>query len=387
MDEIYLDNSATTRPYPEVIDFMGTVLDKNYGNPSSLHKKGVEAEKLIEEARRRIASFFTGREEEILFTSGGTESNNLALKGTARRGRNRGSHLITSLVEHPSVLNCIRYLEAEEGFTVDYLPVDGQGFVDPKQVEELVHKETILVSIMHVNNEIGTIQPLEEIGPRIKAKNPSTLFHVDAVQSFTRMPLDIKAWQADLVSCSAHKIHGPGGAGGLWVRKGTLLQPLLHGGGQEKELRPGTENVAAAAGFGLAAQLSGESRPRKAAALGSLKLAFYRALENSGIEFYVNGPLPEESAVHIINLSFPNLPSEVLLHSLEERGIFASAGSACHSRKPEPSHILQALNLEDSRLKSALRFSFSLFNSEQEVEFAATQTAEVVRELQSIFSD
>ncbi len=386
MEEIYLDNSSTTRPYPEVIDFMGTALDKNFGNPSSLHQKGIEAEKLVEEARRRIASFFTDREDEIYFTSGGTEANNLAVKGAALRNRNRGNHLITSQVEHPSVLNCFRYLEQEEGFSVDYLPVDNRGFVDPEQVKKLVKKETIMVSIMHVNNEIGTVQPLEEVGPLVKDANPSILFHVDAVQSFARMALDINSWQADLVSCSGHKIHGPRGAGCLWAKKGTLLQPLFHGGGQERELRPGTENVPAIAGFGLAAKLTGESRQRKAAALGSLKLSFYQALENSGVELYVNGPLPENGAVHIINISFPGLPSEVLLHSLEERGIFASSGSACHSRKPEPSHILQTLGLSEERLQSALRFSFSFYNSEQEMEFAAAQIAEAVRELKSIFN-
>ncbi len=387
MNEIYLDNSASTRPYPEVIDFMATVLDKNYGNPSSLHSKGIDAEKVFEEARRRIASFFNEREEEIYFTSGGTEANNLAIKGAALRNKNRGNHLITSQVEHPSVLNCFRYLEENEGFTVDYLPVDSKGLVNPEQVRELVNENTVLISIMHVNNEVGSIQPLEEIGPLIKAGNPNALFHVDAVQSFARMHLDIAAWQADLVSCSAHKIHGPRGVGCLWVKKGTLIRPLLHGGGQESELRPGTENVPAAAGFGLAAQMTGEKRERKAAATSSLKLSFYRALEKSGVEFYVNGPEPEEGAIHIINLSFPGLPSEVMLRSLEERGIYASAGSACHSRKPEPSHILQALNLSDDKLHSALRFSFSLYNSEQEIQFAAAQTAEVARELQLMFQN
>ena len=384
MDEIYLDNSASTRPHPEVIAFMGTVLDRHYGNPSSLHQKGIEAEKLLEEARRRIASFFTGREEEIYFTSGGTEANNLAIKGAARRNRNRGHHLITSQVEHPSVLNCFRYLEQEAGFAVDYLPVDEQGLVNPEQLRALMNENTILVSIMHVNNETGSIQPLEEIGPLIKTENPSALFHVDAVQSFARMKLDLEAWQADMISCSAHKIHGPRGAGCLWVKKGTLVEPLLHGGGQEKELRPGTENVAAAGGFGLAAELTGKDRDRKAVVVDSLKLGFYRALEKSGIDFLVNGPPPEEGAAHIINLSFPGLPSEVILHSLEERGLIASAGSACHSRKPEPSHILQALRLDQDRLYSALRFSFSFYNNEQEMELAAARVTEAIRELNAM---
>lgn len=387
MEEIYLDNSATTHPYPEVIDFMSTIQDKSYGNPSSLHRKGVEAEDLIEEARRRIAAFFSGREEEIIFTSGGTEANNLAIKGAALRNRKRGNHLITSQIEHPSVLNCFRYLEKEEGFRVDYLPVDSNGSIDPDQLRAALQKDTILISIMHVNNEIGTIQPLKEIGPLIKTANPAAIFHIDAVQSFTRLPLEIKAWQADLISCSAHKIHGPRGAGCLWVQKETLLQPLLHGGGQEKGLRPGTENTAALAGFGLAARLTGEGRQRKTALTGSLKMAFYETLKNSEISFEINGPPPEEGAVHIINCSFPGLPSEVLLHALEKRGIYASSGSACHSRRPEPSHILQALNLDSQRLKGALRFSFSFNNSEQEVELAARSTTEIVQELKAILNN
>ncbi len=384
MADIYLDNSSTTRPYPEVIELVSKLQGEVYGNPSSLHEKGVEAEKQIETARRQIAAFFTNRENEIIFTSGGTEANNLAVKGAAIRNRKKGNHLVTSQVEHPSVLNCFRYLEEYEGFKVSYLPVNYQGLIKLDQLKRLVDKSTILVSIMHVNNEIGTIQPMKIIGSLIKKINPSTLFHIDAVQSFARLPLKIKDWHADLLSCSAHKVHGPGGAGCLWAREGTLLQPLMHGGGQENEMRPGTENVSAIAGFGLAALLTGDNQLQKAAFLSSLKLAFYRILQNKGIEIYINGPPPDKSAGHIINLSFPGLPSEVLLHSLEERGIYASAGSACHSRKPEPSHILQALGMNEDRLKSALRFSFSCYNDQQEVEHAAAQTADVVRELKSM---
>ncbi|MFO7952436.1 MAG: cysteine desulfurase family protein [Bacillota bacterium] len=383
MPEIYLDNSATTRPYPEVVDLMQRIMAKAYGNPSSLHEKGLEAERHIEEARRQIASFFSGREREIIFTSGGTESNNLAIKGAALRNRNRGSHLITSQVEHPSVLNCFRFLE-ENGFRVTYLPVNEQGLADLNKLAEEICEETILVSIMHVNNEVGTVQPLEKIGPLLKKKHPGLLFHVDAVQSFGRLPLKIRDWQVDMVSCSGHKVHGPRGAGSLWVKGGTLLQPVFHGGGQERELRPGTQNTPAIAGFGLAARFSGENQAQKKENLQNLKLRFYRKLLDSGIELDVNGPPPEEGASHIINLSFPGLPSEMLLHSLEAKGVFASAGSACHSRKAEPSHILQALGLKKSLLDSALRFSFSCYNSEQEIEKAAAIVSETVNELYTI---
>ncbi len=383
MPEIYLDNSSTTRPYPEVIELMGKVAGECYGNPSAMHEKGLASERYIEEARRQLAPFFSGRDTEIFFTSGGTEANNLAIKGAALRNRRRGMELVTSRVEHPSVLNCFRFLE-EEGFKVTYLPVNKQGQVNPDDVSEAISNETILVSIMHVNNEVGTIQPLQEIGPLIKKKKTGLLFHVDAVQSLGRLPLNVRDWMADMVSCSAHKVHGPRGAGCLWVKEGTLLQPILHGGGQEKELRPGTENTPAITGFGLAARMAGENQAKKRETLQNLKLRFFEKLLDSDIEVLVNGPNPEDSACHIINLSFPGVPSEMLLHSLEAKGVYVSAGSACHSRKAEPSHILQALDLNEELLNSALRFSFSCYNNEREAEAAADITAATVKELYAI---
>lgn len=383
MTEIYLDNSATTRPYPEVIELMGRIQSENYGNPSSMHEKGLKAERIIGESRRQIAALFGGRESEIIFTSGGTEANNLAIKGAAFRHRRRGSHLITSVIEHPSALNCFRFLE-KNGFTVSYLPVTRQGTVNPDDLKNLIRKDTTLVSIMHINNEIGTIQPLREIGRVIREKNPEVLFYIDTVQSFARLPLRLKEWQADMAGCSAHKIHGPRGAGCLWVKEDTLLEPLMHGGGQESGLRPGTENTAAIAGFGLAARLYAEDMHQKEDHTRALKLAFYRELLKSEIKFTLNGPSPEESAPHIINLSFPGLKAEVLLHLLEERGIYVSAGSACHSRHPDPSPVLKAIGLSRERLESALRFSFSVFNNENEIISAAKETATAVRELRAM---
>ncbi len=383
MAVVYLDNSATTRPYPEVIELISKIQSETYGNPSSMHEKGLTAEKLIREARRQIALFFNGREKEIIFTSGGTEANNLAILGTLYRNRQRGNHLITSSIEHPSVLNCFHFLE-QEGYAVSYLPVDRQGTVSPDDIRVLIRKDTVLVSIMHVNNEVGSIQPLKEIGRAIKEENPAVLFHVDAVQSFARLPLKVKDWLADLVSCSGHKVHGPKGAGCLWVREGVMLQPLMHGGGQETGLRPGTENVAALAGFGLAANLSGGNQKLKTTALNSLKRTFYQTLQDSGIECHLNGPSPEEGAPHIINLSFPGVKAEMLLHTLEERGIYVSAGSACHSSRPEPSRVLEAIGLGRKDLLSALRFSFSCFNSEEEIRSAALETAAAVQELISL---
>lgn len=380
MPDVYLDNSATTRPYPEVIGLMSRVQAETFGNPSSMHEKGLAAEKLIGEARRQIATVIGAREHEIIFTSGGTEANNLAIKGAAYRNRRRGSHLITTTIEHPSVLNCFRSLE-HEGFEVSYLPVNNRGLLNPNEVKALIRKDTILISIMHINNEIGSIQPLDQIGRTIKETNPDLLFHIDAVQSFTRLPLKLKEWQADLVSCSAHKLHGPKGAGCLWVREGIQLQPLFDGGGQEKGLRSGTENVAAIAGFGLAALISGESRKQRMAAVSGLKKTFCKAIQDSGVNCLLNGPSPEEGAPHIINLSFPGLKAEMLLHSLEEQGIYVSAGSACHSRHPEPSHVLMAIGLRGKPLEGALRFSFSFLNSEEEVLSAAAETANIVRRL------
>jgi len=385
LPEIYLDNSATTCLHQEVAALICQVQKHTYGNPSSLHEKGIEAERLILEARRRIARQMTSNQAEIIFTSGGTEANNLAIIGAARRNRNKGRHLITSVSEHPSVLYCFRALE-KEGFQVTYLPVDKTGTVNLDALTDSIRPDSILLSIMHVNNEIGTIQPLQVIGQRLKSKNPSALFHVDAVQSFTKLPLDCQEWQADLITLSSHKIHGPKGAGCLWVKQGSLLEPITHGGGQEKGLRSGTENTAAIAGFGLAAELSGTDLSGKMAILNGLKTAFLQEITNSAITFTLNGPPAKLGAPHILNLAFPGIRAEVLLHSLEEKGIFVSAGSACHSRHPEPSHVLKAIGLSKKDLEGSIRFSFSIYNRESEVLRAARETASTVTKLLSLLN-
>jgi cysteine desulfurase len=380
--EIYLDNSATTRPFDEVIALCSHIQRDNYGNPSSLHARGIAAEKLLDEARRNIASLLQCREDELYFTSGGTEANNLALKGIAYRRQRRDGHIITTQIEHPSVLNCCRRLE-EEGFAVSFLPVDRQGYLDLDELSRAIRDETILVSTSHVNNEIGTIQPVEKIGAIIKELNPRTLYHIDGVQSFAKIPASLQHWQADLYSCSAHKIHGPKGAGALWVRKGVSLQPLFQGGEQEKTLRPGTENTAAIAGFGLAARINETLLENNAAQLYRLKEKLYRGLQQAGVEVYLNGPPLEQAAPHILNLSFPGIKSEVLLHFLEENEIYVSAGSACHSRRPEPSHVLAAIGLDESRLFSALRFSFSSFNNLTEINRVIERIVPAIRELKT----
>ena len=380
MPEIYLDNSATTRPLEAVIELMQQIFRSAYGNPSSLHAKGVVAERLLNEARARLASLLNSREDEIIFTSGGTESNNQAIKGAALRHRRRGNHIITTAIEHPSVLNSCRYLESL-GFKVTYLPVDSAGYIDLGELQRLVGEQTVLVTLAHVNSEIGTIQPLREIGAIIKERNPATLFHVDGVQSFGKLPVDLAQWQADLFSFSSHKIHGPKGVGALWVQRKTLLQPLLHGGDQEGTLRPGTENVPGIAGFGLAAVMAAENMAASAAAVRELKQLLYRELVQAGLEVELNGPPLAEGSPYIINLSFRGVMAETLLHALEGEGVFASSGSACHSRRPEPSHVLQAIGVKQEGLTGALRFSFSRFNTTAEVAAASAVTAKAVREL------
>jgi cysteine desulfurase len=385
LTEIYLDNSATTPLHQAVTAMLNRVQVEVYGNPSSMHEKGLQAERLLKEARGQVAAFFGGRDNEIIFTAGGTEANNLAIKGSAYQNRQRGKHLITTTIEHPSVLNCFKFLESE-GFQVSYLPVDRFGLVKPEDLQSLVTAQTTLVSIMHVNNEIGSIQPLEIFGPLLKKLNPRALLHIDAVQSFTRLPLETEKWHADLISCSAHKIHGPKGAGCLWVRKGLRLQPLVHGGGQESGIRSGTENTAAIAGLGLAAFISGEQQANKAVLLQRLKETFYVELQKSGINFILNGPSIQAGAPHIINISFPGFKAEMLLHNLEDRGIYVSAGSACHSRHPEPSHVLTAIGLDQSTAAGSLRFSFSSLNTIDDSVQAATVTAAVVKELAKLFN-
>lgn len=380
--EIYLDNCATTRPFDEVIALGNRIQRDNYANPSSVHAAGIAAEKLLGDARREIALLLQRPEKEIHFTSGGTEANNLAIKGAAYRHRKRGGQVITTQIEHPSVLNCCRSLE-EEGFTVIYLPVDRQGYLDLEKLSAAVNEQTILVSTIHVNNEIGTIQPVEEIGAIIKKRNPRALYHVDGVQSFARIPLSLQKWRVDLFSCSAHKIHGPKGAGSLWVSDGVKLQPLFQGGGQESGLRPGTENTAAIAGFGLAARLSGARLDDNFHLLHELKRELYQGLKEAGVETRLNGPPLEEAAPHILNLSFPGVKAEVLLRFLEEKKVYVSAGSACHSRRPELSHVLSSIGLDEAALTSALRFSFSTFNDRSQIAPVIKKIVPAIAELKA----
>ncbi len=370
--EVYLDNSATTRVFPEVAELMTKIMCMDYGNPSSLHGKGVQAEMYLREARESLAKILKVSEKEIIFTSGGTESNNMAIMGCAQAYQRRGRHLITTQVEHPAVMNTMRHLESM-GYRVTYLPVNSYGQISLEDLQRAMTQDTILVSVMHTNNEVGALQPVAEAGALIKRMNPGTLFHVDAVQAFGKAKIHPKRMGIDLLSASGHKIHGPKGVGLLYVGERVKLQPLLYGGGQQMNLRSGTDNVPGAAGMAKAAELLYEHYDGDMERLYQYKRAFIEgARKIEGIQ--INGLVPGEpegagTAPHIVSLSVMGVRSEVLLHALEEDGIYVSAGSACAARKPQPSATLQAMGLQNPLLGSTIRVSFSVYTTMEEIDY------------------
>lgn len=360
---IYFDNSATTQPHPQVVDVVKKAMESYYGNPSSLHQKGVEAENILKQARAIAAQFLKCKPGEIFFTSGGTESNNAAIKGVAFQYQSRGKHIVTTQIEHPAVYDVCKQLE-EWGFEVTYLPVDREGRVSLDDVKKAIRPDTILVSVMHVNNELGTIQPIQEIGTFLKLY-PKIVFHVDAVQSFGKVPIQVKEWGIDLLSVSAHKFYGPRGAGILFKREGLKIQPLLMGGGQEAGVRSGTENVPAIAGMAKAIRLLEEQAGKEATHLASLSQLLREGLQNLPL-CTINTP-ERGAAPHIVNLSFPGMKAEVLLHALEERGFLVSTKSACSTKSDEPSRVLMATGMERQQALSSLRISFGRENTRDEV--------------------
>lgn len=378
--EAYLDNSATTRCSDRACQVMVDLLTKDYGNPSSLHMKGIEAERFVETAKKKIAKTLRVSEKEIIFTSGGTESNNLAIIGAAMANRRAGNHIITTSIEHASVENPMEFLK-EQGFEITYLSVDENGIISLEELEEAVTEQTILVSMMQVNNEIGAIEPVAEAVELIKKKNPDTLIHVDAIQSYGKMYIYPKKLGIDMLSVSGHKIHGPKGSGFLWVKEKTKLKPLILGGGQQKGMRSGTENVPAIAGLGEAAEEIYENLDAKRAHLYGLKQRFIDGIEKlEGT--HVNGKTGEDSAPHIVSVSFEGIRSEVLLHSLEDRGIYVSSGSACssnnHAGKQKGSKTLRNIHLKENLLDSTLRFSFSVHTTEEEIDYALEVLGELL---------
>lgn len=380
--EIYFDNAATTRVYDGVCQVMVEAMQSNFGNPSSLHMKGVDAERYIKNTREIIARTLKVDEKEILFTSGGTESNNMALIGGAMANQRAGKHLITTRIEHASVYNPMIWLESQ-GFEVTYLPVDSQGCVDPEAVSAAIRPDTILVSVMCVNNEIGTIQPLDEVGKRIKEANPNILFHVDAIQGYGKVKnLWPRKLNIDLLSVSGHKLHGPKGVGFLYVRDRAKVRPLILGGGQQKDMRSGTENVPGIAGLGEAVREVFDRLPEKIDRLYELRSDFIRQVTGIG-GVQINGWQERQEgfrgpAPHIVSVSFADVRAEVLLHALEEKGIYVSSGSACSSNHPAISGTLKAIGVDKKYLDATVRFSFCYDTTKEEIHESINALEQIV---------
>ncbi|MCD7709659.1 MAG: cysteine desulfurase [Clostridiales bacterium] len=374
--EAYLDNSATTRCCDEAVEMMRRVLSQDYGNPSSMHAKGVDAENFMKDAQKKIAKTLRCKEQEICFTSGGTESNNLAILGVAEANRRTGRHIITSSVEHPSVRQTVRWL-SEQGCEVTYLPVNAYGEILLDDLRNALRPDTVLVTLMHVNNEIGALEPVAEAGRIVHENNPKTIFHVDAIQSYGKFPIFPGRMGIDLLSVSGHKIHGPKGSGFLYVKDKAKIAPLLHGGGQQRGLRSGTENVPAIAGLGVAAELAYKNLEDNANHMYEMR---ERLIEGVlGIEgVSVNGRQGREAAPHIVSVSVDGVRAEVLLHALEDRGIYVSAGSACSSNRPEVSATLTAIGLRKDLLDSTVRLSLCEATTAEEIDYTVAALGELI---------
>lgn len=374
--EVYFDNSATTRVFDSVRDVMVQAMISDYGNTSSRHIKGVEAENYIKAAREEIAKSLKVKEKEILFTSGGTESNNMALIGTALANKRLGNHLITTCIEHASVYNTMEFLR-EQGFRITYLPVDHNGHVSLEALREAVCDDTILVSVMYVNNEMGAVEPIEEIAKIIKEKKPGVYFHVDAIQAYGKYVIRPKKMGIDLMSVSGHKIHGPKGAGFLYIGENVKIKPIIYGGGQQKGMRSGTENVPGCAGLGMAVKEIYRNHEEKVDHLYALKDRMVQGLlKLDGVT--VHGLTGRDSAPQIVSAGFDGVRAEVLLHALEDKGIYVSSGSACSSNHPGVSGTLKGIGVKDSLLDSTLRFSFGVFNTEEEVDYCLARLKELL---------
>ncbi len=376
--EAYLDNAATTRVFPEVRKMMVHVMEEDFGNPSSKHTKGITAENYIKEAKETICTQLKCKPKEIIFTSGGTESNNMAFIGTAIANRRAGKHVITTRIEHASVHEPMAYLE-EMGYDVTYLPVDSTGRVSVEELENAIREDTFLISIMYVNNEVGSVQPIEQIGQMLKKKHPQILFHVDAIQAFGKYKIVPKKLGVDMMSVSGHKIHGPKGSGFLYVNEKVKIRPILFGGGQQDGMRSGTENVPAIAGLGVAVKEIYTGHSEKRAKLYELKKRLIAGLQDvDGVTINALIDPIEETAPHIVSVSFANTRSEVMLHALAQKGVFVSSGSACSSNHPELSGTLQAIGVKSELLDSTLRFSFSVMTTLEEIDYAIEVVKEVL---------
>lgn len=379
MRKVYLDHAATTPLHPEVYSLMCRFMKDTFGNPSSIHSYGQEARKWVEEARQQVAGLINADPNEICFTSGGTEADNLAILGAAAARHKKGNHIITSSIEHHAVLDTCKYLE-KNGYEVTFLPVDGYGMVDPGDVKKAIRRDTILISIMHANNEIGTIEPIEEIG-RI-AREHEVVFHTDAVQTVGKIPVDVEALGVDLLTLSSHKIYGPKGVGALYKRKGVRLLPVMHGGGQERKLRSGTENTIGIVGFGKAAEIAARDLEEEHDRTKRLRDRLVKGVMEKIPEVRLNGH-PEKRLPHNANFSFAYVEGESMLLSLDLKGIAASSGSACSSRALQPSHVLTAIGLPYELIHGSLRMTLGRANGEEDVDYVLEVLPEIVTRLRS----
>ncbi|VEF47691.1 class V aminotransferase [Bacillus freudenreichii] len=378
MNNIYLDHAATTPIHPMAAEKMGAIIQEIYGNPSSIHAYGRQARQVLDGARVMIARTIHANDKEIVFTSGGTEADNLAIIGAAYANRDKGKHVITSAIEHHAVLHACQFLE-REGFEVTYIQPDQNGLIHPEEVERSLRNDTILVSIMFVNNEVGTIQPIKEIGSLLK--DHQAYFHTDAVQAYGTENIDVNDLQVDLMAISSHKINGPKGVGCLYIKNGTRIDPLFYGGKQELKRRPGTENLVSIAGFAEAATITSSMLEEKGQLYQQLKDEFIKTLKAEKVEFVINGS-EEHSVPHVLNISFPGTDVESLLVNLDLAGIAASSGSACTAGSVEPSHVLTAMFGSGSeRTRNSIRFSFGYGNTLEQAAEAAGKTADIVRRL------
>lgn len=381
MRNIYLDHAASTPVHPEVAAEMLRIMQEQFGNASSIHAFGRAAKRTVNEARDHLAASLRCRPDELVFTGGGTESDNLAIFGAVAASKKPGKHIITTAVEHHAVLHSCHQLE-KKGYQVTYLPVDSTGMITPEQVREAITDETILISVMFANNEVGTIQPIAAIGEI--ARKHGIVFHVDAVQALGSLEISCADLPVDLMSFSAHKINGPQGIGALYVHQNTLIEPLLHGGLQERKRRAGTENLAGAAGFAKAAQLAIHDLEAKRTADEQLRRTFIDGLDRHvGKEHYMINGHPESRLAHILNVSFPEVGTETMLMNLDMEGIAVASGSACTSGSLEPSHVLEAMKLPENVLRSAIRFSFGLGNTSEEMEYTSEKVGTIIGRIRS----
>lgn len=380
MKRVYLDHNATTPTHPEVVKAMLPYFEEVFGNASSIHQFGQQARKAIDEAREKVAEFIGAKPEEIVFTSGGTESNNLAIKGILYANESKGKHIITSSIEHHSVLNPCKYLE-KKGFKVTYLPVDKYGVIEPEGVKEAISNETILISIMHANNEVGTIESITEIGTIAKEKEIH--FYTDAVQSVGKIPVNVNELNVDLLSLSGHKIYGPKGIGALYIRKGTRIQPLIHGGHHEKNRRAGTENVPAIVGLGKAIEIVNETMETGLIHLTNLRNKLCRGIGEKIDHVQLNGH-PGKRLPNTLNMSFEFVEGESIILNLDMKGVAVSSGSACTSGSLEPSHVLKAMGVEPAIAQGSIRFSLGKDNTEGDIDYVLEILPEIISRLRAM---